>query len=58
VKEHLELYAGLKSGRYYGPAGKQALDEEIIHIVEDVGLTPKMNAVIIDFIPVIFKNNS
>jgi ABC-type multidrug transport system ATPase subunit len=47
VKEHLKLYAGLKTGRYYGPAGKQALEQEIIHIVEDVGLTPKMDTVII-----------
>jgi hypothetical protein len=46
VKEHLKLYAGLKSGRYYGPDGKQALEEEIIHIVEDVDLTYKMNTVI------------
>jgi ABC-type multidrug transport system ATPase subunit len=49
VKEHLKLYAGLKTGRYYGPAGKQALEQEIIHIVEDVGLTPKIDTVIIDY---------
>jgi hypothetical protein len=45
VKEHLELFAGLKTGRLNGPDGKSALRQEIQQIVEDIGLTPKINDV-------------
>jgi len=49
VREHLRIYSTLKSGKFGGPYGKIDMIQEINAVVNQVGLTPKMDTVSHDF---------
>uniref|UniRef100_A0A914I7Q6 ABC transporter domain-containing protein n=1 Tax=Globodera rostochiensis TaxID=31243 RepID=A0A914I7Q6_GLORO len=38
IREHLQFYAGMKSGRLNGPHGKNALGQEIQRVAEEMGI--------------------
>uniref|UniRef100_A0A183C178 ABC transporter domain-containing protein n=1 Tax=Globodera pallida TaxID=36090 RepID=A0A183C178_GLOPA len=43
IKEHLQFYAGMKSGRLNGPHGKHALGQKIQRVAEELGIETLLN---------------